>query len=407
MMKKPFVVVGGGLAGLTAAIALADQGHDVLLYERSSRFGGRARTQWQQGFALNFAPHALYVDGSADATFRQWGIKFSGKRPSLKDLAYFILTGEKRPFIETLADAAIPKLLMSTDISHTAGSFEEWVARNVQSEHGSQLLRSLLRLATYCAHPELMNARAVIRQLQLAFSKGVLYLDEGWETLVRGLVAKGDSLGIYFESDTTVAYVEPGFVRLANGRKISAAGIILAASWETVNHLTSHPPLPRPVKARMALLDVGLRQMPDKAAYFGLGVDSPLYLSVHSVWASLAPPGAAVVHIGKYLSSDDSGTRKELEQFADLLIPGWREEVEVTRFLPNMVANGGIMTLAGRPDVGALKLGGIAICGDWVGPEGMLADASVSSALRAAAWLGEGQERGQPILQTAGLPRNT
>jgi hypothetical protein len=90
------------------------------------------------------------------------------------------------------------------------------------------------------------------------------------------------------------------------------------------------------------------------------------------------------------LSSQDSATRDELEQFADSVIPGWRAESQIARFLPNMVANGGIPTLAGRPDVDALKMEQVAICGDWVGPEAMLADASVASALRAAEWIQSG-----------------
>lgn len=75
-MEKLFVVVGGGLAGLTAAVALADKGHKVALYEKSSRMGGRAGTLRQKGFALNFGPHALYSGSAAESTFRQWGIHF-------------------------------------------------------------------------------------------------------------------------------------------------------------------------------------------------------------------------------------------------------------------------------------------------------------------------------------------
>ena len=93
------------------------------------------------------------------------------------------------------------------------------------------------------------------------------------------------------------------------------------------------------------------------------------------------------MHVGKYLSPGESGKQIGLEAFADLLIPGWRQEVEVKRFLPGMVTNGGVIGPAGRPDVDALGLEGVAICGDWIGPEGMLADASVSSGLRAAAWV--------------------
>jgi phytoene dehydrogenase-like protein len=403
MTRKPFVVVGGGLAGLVAAIALADKGHEVSLFERSSRFGGRAHTQLRKGFAMNFGPHALYLDGPADSTFRRWGIRFSGTRLSLKELSYLIIGGEKRPVIDTLADAGIATLLTATDPRQALGNFDEWLAGNVHSQEICQLLCCLVRLTTFCAQPEFISARAALQQMQLAFSKPVWYLDGGWGTLVEELIKKARSLKVHMETNSGVENVYPGLVCLVSGRTISASGTILATGWEGVDRLTSRRLL-SPVKSRMALLDLGLRRLPEKASHWGLGVDSPFYLSVHSVWASLAPPGAALVHVGKYLRSDGTATRNELEEFTDLLIPGWRKEAEVTRFLPNMVANGGVITLAGRPDVSALKLDGIAICGDWVGPEGMLADASVSSALQAAAWLEKSQDAGCAVLQAATLP---
>jgi hypothetical protein len=90
--------------------------------------------------------------------------------------------------------------------------------------------------------------------------------------------------------------------------------------------------------------------------------------------------------MAKYLAadSDPAADRAELEQFADLLAPGWRDHVAVSRFLPAMTVSHALPTQEGRPDVDALSKDGIAIAGDWVGPDNMLTDATVSSALRAA-----------------------
>jgi heterodisulfide reductase subunit A-like polyferredoxin len=43
------LVIGGGIAGLTAALNLADQGYDVTLVERTAALGGRARTLSRTG----------------------------------------------------------------------------------------------------------------------------------------------------------------------------------------------------------------------------------------------------------------------------------------------------------------------------------------------------------------------
>ncbi|PWS43403.1 FAD-dependent oxidoreductase, partial [Streptomyces sp. ZEA17I] len=55
-------VVGGGLAGLTAAITAAESGARVTLYEGHRTLGGRARTA-DGPYRANEGPHALYRRG--------------------------------------------------------------------------------------------------------------------------------------------------------------------------------------------------------------------------------------------------------------------------------------------------------------------------------------------------------
>ncbi|HKV03722.1 MAG TPA: FAD-dependent oxidoreductase [Candidatus Acidoferrales bacterium] len=389
-MNQDYIVVGGGLAGLSAAIALAERKHGVRVFERSSILGGRAVTQLKEGFAMNFGPHALYTGGAADRTFRRWGIRYSGNRPDFSNEAYFVLNGQRLPFLETLAKEGISKLIMSTDADRTQGRFEDWLREKSLSDEAAELMRAMVRLTTYCTDMKCIAADAAIRQMQLAFAKGVLYLDGGWGTLVSALKEKAASLGVQLETNASVKQIEGCSVKLADGRSVSGAGIIIAVSRDAIGQLTAGT-LPASMSARLALLDLGLRRVPSSSVWFALGVDSPFYFSAHSIWASLAPSGAALVHVAKCLNSRDSATRDELEQFTDSVIPGWRAEVQIARFLPNMVASGGIPTLAGRPDVDALQMERVAICGDWVGPEAMLVDAAVASALRAAKWIQSGE----------------
>ena len=47
------VVIGGGLAGLSAALTLQDAGEEVELFEASDSVGGRLRSDYLDGFILD------------------------------------------------------------------------------------------------------------------------------------------------------------------------------------------------------------------------------------------------------------------------------------------------------------------------------------------------------------------
>jgi phytoene dehydrogenase-like protein len=52
--KNSTVIIGGGLAGLTLAALLEDAGHDYLLLEGQTEFGGLAKGQQEQGVWLDY-----------------------------------------------------------------------------------------------------------------------------------------------------------------------------------------------------------------------------------------------------------------------------------------------------------------------------------------------------------------
>jgi hypothetical protein len=144
---------------------------------------------------------------------------------------------------------------------------------------------------------------------------------------------------------------------------------------------------------RAACLDLALRRLPRPDTTFALGVDRPLYFSVHSASARLAPEGGALVHAAMYLPDGPPAApeevERELEVFVRDLQPGFESEVVVRRFLPELVVAGALVTaeeggFRGRPDVAVAEAPGVFVAGDWVGPEGLLADASLASARRAA-----------------------
>jgi hypothetical protein len=203
-------------------------------------------------------------------------------------------------------------------------------------------------------------------------------------------------------------------VRLADGTVREADAVILAAGPEDVAALLPGDAVAAgwaadavPVKA--ATLELGLSKLPRPQAHFALGIDGPWYASVHSAHARLAPAGGAMVHVAKYLSGKDArASEEELETVMDALQPGWRSHVVVRRFRPTLTVSHALPRakaggLSGRPGPVVSHLRGLYLVGDWVGTEGLLADASLASAeTTARALLGEAGTEAPRALRAVG-----
>ena len=80
-MQRRVTVIGGGLAGLTAAATAARAGAAVTVHEARDTIGGRARTREDSGFLLNEGAHALYANGAGAYVLRNLGIQPRGGTP--------------------------------------------------------------------------------------------------------------------------------------------------------------------------------------------------------------------------------------------------------------------------------------------------------------------------------------
>ncbi len=58
-MVKKTVILGAGMAGLTAAAYLARSGRDITLVERSEQCGGLVQSYWRDGFLFDVGPRAI------------------------------------------------------------------------------------------------------------------------------------------------------------------------------------------------------------------------------------------------------------------------------------------------------------------------------------------------------------
>jgi phytoene dehydrogenase-like protein len=409
------VIVGGGMAGLAAAAYVARAGRSAVVLERSSHIGGRAITEERSGYYFNLGPHALYKEGSAAAVLRELGVGYSGDEPPQS--GYASVGGRLHPLpadpisllktslfgagakFETGRFVATINFIKADDFSDT--TLTAWLDAKFSRPEVRDLVRALTRLATYANDPDRMSAGIAIRQLQMALKGGVLYLDRGWQSLVDGLRTNATKAGAVIETSAVAIAIEDSgetkTVRLDGGGSYEADSVILATPPKTAAELLGSADtglrawVDSAIPVRAATLDIGLSEMPRPDARFVLGVDQPLYLSVHSGVGDLAPDGGTMLHVAKYLGDNQSPPKDveaELEALLDLAQPGWRDVLVERRFLPNLTVANALATaeaggLAGRPAV-ASAMPGVYLAGDWVGADGWLADASLASAKLAA-----------------------
>lgn len=74
MIQKDIIVVGGGIAGLTAALSLAHKGRDVLLVEKNGSCGGLMNSFVRDGFRFEGGARALVNAGLVKPLIKEFGL---------------------------------------------------------------------------------------------------------------------------------------------------------------------------------------------------------------------------------------------------------------------------------------------------------------------------------------------
>lgn len=207
-MNGTAVVVGGGLAGLTAAARLAHQGLRVTLLEKAAKLGGRAITIPMQGFNFNFGAHAIY--GRDRSALRRLEAEV-GLRVAWHDAdlhrARYDLGGEPEPQLTpmpaNLGGLYGTKILglggkvrFAYDIVKTVTALErgedgvpigEYLHK--ESPEVREMLLTVASSNFFSDEPERIPSPLFFEYYKRLFTTGkpVAYISGGWQSIVEGL----------------------------------------------------------------------------------------------------------------------------------------------------------------------------------------------------------------------------
>lgn len=424
-MNKPYntIIIGGGIAGLTAAILLAERGQNVILYERAAELGGRAQTRDRDGFKFNFGPHALYRGNAGFKILKEMGIKLTGDVPKYGKQPLAVTATESGLLPATPLGMMRSTLFAGRRLALVRGiatlmtanpaklqtiTWHNWLDQNIADERVRDLIGMLGRLSTYAYAPQLMSAGATIRQSKSAFLSNVLYLDDGWAQMINKLIDKAHAVGVTIETGASVKSVESNTdgvsVKVSTSDEpVQAKYVITAVPPRSAQKLMPQSTaLAEAISAIQpilaACLMLGLRKLPNPETLIAQGLGLPFYASVYSASANLAPSGQTLLHAALYIAPDDERTadqhRAALDEWLDRIQPGWQDQVEISEYLPRMAVTHAIVEAGKeRPPITVADLPNVYVIGDWVESGEMLADGSLASAKMAADMIVSAQER--------------
>jgi phytoene dehydrogenase-like protein len=412
------VVIGGGMAGLTAGCYLAREGLEVTVFEKASRVGGRAATREHDGFLFNRGGHALYTGGAASRAFEELGVAYGHGVP--KD-TFVLHEGSISPFppdplgllstdfLNARDKLALFRFFATLGMARPAGlaetSVRDWLDRRIRRPRVHRLMTAVARTFTYTTALDLVSAELFVEKLQRSLRHPVHYVDGGWRTLVGGVRNAAERAGARIVRGAGVEAVEVSGgmawgVRLRDGTLVGSSAVVLATGAGDAARLvdaTGNPALRRIVDGLVpvatACLDVALDRLPAPGNPVVQDLDGPRFASAQSVYSRVAPEGSALVIAFKQLDprrpGDPGEDERDLEDLLDRTQPGWRDVLVRRQYLPRIESVGALPLaarggFAGRPGPRVPGIEGLYLAGDWVGPEGFLVDASVASARRAS-----------------------
>lgn len=237
-MKQKIAVIGSGFSSLAASCYLAQQGHEVILYEKNSSTGGRARQLKKDGFTFDMGPTWYWMPDVFERFFADFNKKASDYYELIKlDPAYTVYFGvndsitiedtlEKikaafeneepgssiklQQFMDEALDnynIAIKDLVYRPGVSplelvtpvtmKKIGQFFSTISKEVRKEFKNPKLVSILEFPVLFLGAKPSNTPAFYSFMNYAdFGLGTFHPKNGMYSVVRGMQDLAESLGV-------------------------------------------------------------------------------------------------------------------------------------------------------------------------------------------------------------------
>ncbi|MFI8888502.1 hydroxysqualene dehydroxylase HpnE [Streptomyces sp. NPDC053813] len=412
------VVIGGGLAGITSALRLADAGLDVTLLEGRPRLGGLAFSFRRGELTVDNGQHVYLrcctayrwfldrVDGARLAPLqnrldvpvldvgRPSGPRLGRLRRNALPVPFHLAAGlATYPHLSLAERAGVGRAALALgrldpdDPALDAVDFASWLARHGQSPRTIEALWDLVGVAT-------LNATAPNSSLALAakvFKTGLLSepgaADIGWPSVPLGevhdtLAGKAlDSAGVRTELRTKASALtrteDGGWIVDTGGERIEAETVVLAVPQRETHDLLPEGALDEPGR----LLDIGTSPILNVHVVYDREVlRRPFFAALGSPvqWVFDRTDASGLTGPGQYLAVSQSAADEEIDLPVAELRGRYLPELE--RLLPAargagirdfFVTRERTATFAPAPGVGRLRPGartrlpGLCLAGAW------------------------------------------
>jgi phytoene dehydrogenase-like protein len=365
-------VVGGGLAGLTAAITCAEEGARVTLHEAHDQLGGRARSTTGP-YKANLGPHAILSSSPLWRWLGERGLLPRYARPRLSGVRFRWQDDIRRV---PAVGATVAALRLRNRPAPVDVDFRTWVTEQVGEEAAEILARSMGILTYYHDPGELSAAfiwEPLVRGL-LSAPPSARYPIGGWSSLVDAMRQHAQNLGVEIRTGSRV-------------EQLADPPVIVATELADARVLTRDESL-RWTSGHAVCLDVALtHRRGDPFVVVDLQ-ESGWVERYSAADSSLAPDGEELIQAQMPVrpgeSADAAGQR--LERLLDASYPSWRER---ERWRRRQVMDGRTAALDfpgqtwhDRPSVD--RGDGVFLAGDMVAAPGCLSEIAWASAIEAS-----------------------